>query len=303
MSLKTARPLALTLLLACPLAAQDMEPRGLQNAPVGMNLIGALTGYSRGNLLVDPAIPIEDARADVWSLGLAYFRTIGVFGKSGKVGVLLPAATGHWEGEVQGIDTATTRTGFADPRLSLSVNFLGSPALTRSGMRAYRPKTTAGFQFILQAPLGQYYPERLINLGLNRWSFQPRLGVAQAIGTHLTFEAYAGATFFTTNHDYFGGKVLEQAPFFEGQLHAIYAFTKPGLWVAGSVGYGQGGRVTIDGVQQDELANIRASATLRYPLTRQHAVKLIFVNGITTRLGADYDTIQLAWQYAFGGRP
>jgi hypothetical protein len=32
-------------------------------------------------------------------------------------------------------------------------------------------------------------------------------------------------------------------------------------------------------------------------------VKLVYINGLTTRLGADYDTFQLAWQYAFGGRP
>lgn len=292
-----------TVLLAGPLAAQELEPRALQNAPVGMQLVGALTGYSRGNLLVDPAVPISDATADVWSLALAWYRTISLFGQSGKVGVLVPMLSGQWEGTVSGIDTATSRTGVADPRLSLSWNFLGAPALTRSEMRSYRPGTVAGIQLTVSAPLGQYYPERLINLGLNRWSFQPRLGVAQAIGAHLTLEAYAAATFYTTNSDYFGGKVLSQDPFFEGQLHAIYAFRRPGVWLAGSFGYGFGGRITIDDVTQNELQNSRASLSLRYPVARQHALKLVYINGITTRLGADYDTFQLAWQYAFGGKP
>lgn len=293
----------LMALAAAPLPAQDMEPRGLQNAPVGTSLVGALTGYSRGNLLVDPAVPITDARADVWSLAGAYFRTLGLLGMSGKVGVLVPFASGHWEGTVGGIDTATSRTGFADPRLLVSVNFLGAPALTRAGMRGYRPKTVAGLQFMTQVPLGQYYPERLVNLGLNRWTFQPRLGVAHTLSRSLTLEAYAAATFFTTNRDYFGGKVLSQEPFFEGQAHAIYTFANPGIWLAGSVGYGRGGEVTVDGVVQNALENIRASGVFRYPVGRGHALKLIYINGITTRLGADYDTIQLAWQYAWGGNP
>ncbi|HEX9166441.1 MAG TPA: hypothetical protein VF862_11070, partial [Gemmatimonadales bacterium] len=145
--------LAVSLVLASPLAAQELEPRALQNAPIGMHLIGALAGYSRGNLLVDPAVPIEDARADVWSIALASYRTISLFGQSGKIGLLVPFATGHWEGTAFGIDTAATRTGFADPRLSLSWNFLGAPALTRSGMRGYRPGTVAGIQLTVAAPL------------------------------------------------------------------------------------------------------------------------------------------------------
>jgi hypothetical protein len=73
--------------------------------------------------------------------------------------------------------------------------------------------------------------------------------------------------------------------------------------IAGSVGYGRGAQVTLDGVQQQSLGNIRASASLRMPLAKQHALKLVYVDGLTARLGADYDTVQLALQYAFGGRP
>jgi len=55
-------------LLGAPLAAQELQPRALQNAPVGTNFVIVATGYSHGNLLVDPALPIEDATADVWSV-------------------------------------------------------------------------------------------------------------------------------------------------------------------------------------------------------------------------------------------
>ena len=303
MAWKGVRWIPVALLMAGPLGAQELEPRALQNAPLGTNLLAGLAGYSRGNLLVDPAVPIEEATADVWSLGLGYYRAISLFGQGAKIGVMVPLYTGRWEGTVAGIDTGTTRTGLADPRLSLSWNFLGAPALTRSGMRSYRQGTVAGIQLALGVPLGQYDPEKLINLGLNRWSLQTRLGLSQPVGSHLTIEAYAAATFYTTNHDYFGGTSLSQDPFLEGQLHAIYGFAKPGVWIAGSIGYGLGGRITIGEVTQDELQNARASFSFRYPVGRQNALKLVYINGLTTRLGADYDTFQVAWQYAFGGRP
>jgi len=185
----------------------------------------------------------------------------------------------------------------------MSVNFLGAPALGRSSMRTYRPKTVAGIQLSVQAPLGQYSPERLINLGLNRWSFQPRLGVAQTLSSHVTVEGYAAATFYTANTDYFGGTELTQEPFLEAQFHAIYAFSKPGLWMAASIGYGRGAQIAIDGEKEESLENVRISAVLKVPLARQHGLKLVYINGLTTRLGADFNTFQVAWQYGFGGRP
>jgi hypothetical protein len=299
----TARACWAALLMAAPLAAQELEPRALQNAPVGANLLGVAAGYSHGNLLFEPSLPIEDAQADVASIAVAYFRALDIFGMSGKVGVVVPMATGTWSGTAFGVDTAVTRTGFADPRMTASVNFLGAPALGRSGMRTHRAKTVAGFQLSVQAPLGQYDPALLINLGLNRWSFQPRLGIAQAISSHLIVESYLAATFYTANPDFFGGTELTQEPFVEAQFHAIYNFSKPGLWLAGSIGYGRGARIAIDGVKQESLENIRASAVLRVPLARRHGLKLVYINGLTTRLGADYDTFQLGWQYAVGGRP
>lgn len=289
-------------LVGAPLAAQELQPRALQNAPVGTNFVIVATGFSRGNLLFDPALPIEDAQADVWSVTPGFVRSIDMFGLNGRVGVIAPFVTGRWEGSLAGTDTSTTRTGFADPRLQLAVNFLGAPALTRSQMRGYRQSTVLGLELAVGVPVGQYYPERLINLGSHRWSFQPRLGVSQAIGTRITVEGYAGATFFTTNGEFYGGQVLTQKPFFEAQAHAIFLTRNPGLWFAGSFGYGWGGAATIGGVVKDPLQNVRASAMARVPLAPGHGLKLVYINGLTTKLGTDFDTFQLGYQYAFGGR-
>ena len=288
-------------LLAVPAAAQELEPRALVNAPVGMNFLVVSAGYLYGNVLLEPSLPIEDGKGKLGTLGIGYLRLIDFFGMAGRVGLVIPSATGSWEANFAGSDTSTTRTGFGDPILKFYVNFIGSPALTMSEFRDYRQSTVVGASIAVTTPLGQYFPERLINLGTNRWSFSPRLGASRILGRWL-LEGYASATFYTTNDDFYGGQTLEQDPFYDFQTHAIYAIRGADLWVAGSVGYGWGGRSTIEGVPKSRIENVRLSGVLRLPLARGHGLKLVYINGLKTALGSDFDTFQLAYQYAWGGK-
>ena len=87
------RPIAAALLLVCGsgwhLGAQELDPRLYQNAPPGLNaLFGGLT-LSRGNVLVDPALPLEEVKGDVALALLGYARTFALFGKSAKLDVLV----------------------------------------------------------------------------------------------------------------------------------------------------------------------------------------------------------------------
>jgi hypothetical protein len=92
------------VLSARALAAQELEPRALVNTPIGTNFVIAAGGYLYGNVLLDPAIPIEDLTADLWTVAAAYARSISVFGLAGKIGGAVPfrrgperrlAGTGH----------------------------------------------------------------------------------------------------------------------------------------------------------------------------------------------------------------
>jgi hypothetical protein len=289
-------------LAAGSVAAQELEPRALQNLPIGLSFAVLASGYSRGNLLFDPALPIDSATADVWSAAVGFVHAINVFGLSGRIGAVVPFVTGQWAGTISGIDTATSRTGMADPHVSLSVNFLGAPALTLTEMRGYRQGTVAGLKISVGLPLGQYYPERLINLGANRFAFGSRLGISHAFSRRVTVEGYAGVTLYTANDEFFGGTRFSQDPFWEIQGHGVYVIRVPDIWVAASLGYGWGAAAMVDSVPKDPLNNVRLSATLRLPIARRHALKLVYINGITTRLGADFDTFQVAYQYTFGGK-
>lgn len=283
-------------------AAQELEPRALTNAPVGVNFVLVAAGYVHGSLLLDPALPIEDGHAQVATLALGYLRTIGVFGLAGKIGFVIPSVTGTWRATLATGDTSTSRTGLGDPAVKLSVNFLGSPALTLGEFRSYRQSTVAGVSLVVSAPLGEYDPDRLINLGSNRWSFAPRLGVSQVVGRWV-FEGYAGAALYTSNSNFYGGHTRTQDPFFDVQGHVIYAFRPRGdFWGAASVGYGWGGAATIDGAAKDALENVRLSAVVRLPLAPGHGLKLAYINGLLTGSGTDFDTFQLAYQYSWGGK-
>jgi hypothetical protein len=181
------------------------------------------------------------------------------------------------------------------------VNFVGSPALALSEFRSYKQRTVVGASIAVVAPLGQYFPDRLVNLGANRWSFAPRLGASQVAGRWL-LEGYASAIFYTANDEFYGGQTLEQEPFYDVQAHAIYTIRGADLWVAGSIGYGSGGRSTIDGVPKSRIENVRLSGVLRLPLARGHGLKLVYINGLKTAMGTDFDTFQVAYQYMWGGK-
>jgi hypothetical protein len=236
----------------------------------------------------------------VHSVSAAYERSVGILGRSGQITAVLPLATSTWSGELAGVDTSTTRTGFGDPLVALAVNVVGAPALGRAEYGTYRTRTLIGVALKLRVPVGQYDRTKFFNLGGHRWTVSPRLGVAQYFG-RLTVEGYASAWFFATNADFYGGSTVAQAPIVAFQLHASYTIRR-GLWGAVSFGQSIGGSLTVDGVDGDNAqSNNRFGATLAIPVSAAHALKLAYSSGISTRAGADFDTFVVAWQYRWGG--
>jgi hypothetical protein len=82
------------------------------------------------------------------------------------------------------------------------VNLLGGPAMTLPQMREWRQKTLLGVSLRVIPPTGQYDPTKLINLGSNRWTFKPELGLSRRWG-HWIFDAYASVILFARNPEFF----------------------------------------------------------------------------------------------------
>ena len=93
------------------------------------------------------------------------------------------------------------RSGLADSVYRFSVNLKGGPAMTPQEFSKWKQKLLLGASLKVIAPTGQYDPTKLINWGSNRWSFKPEFGYSQRWGKWV-LDGYAGAWFFTTNHDF-----------------------------------------------------------------------------------------------------
>ena len=286
--------------MGADVSAQDLEPRAYANTPVGMNFLIAGYGYSKGGLATDPSVPLTNAKLHTHVAVLAYARSLDIWGKSGKVDVVLPYGWVSGNADFMGQPREREVDGFGDPRIRISVNFHGAPALSLPQFASYEQDLIIGASLQVSAPLGQYDADKLVNIGTNRWSVRPELGISKALGP-LTLELAADVTFYTDNHDFLGGQTREQDPIYSVQGHLIYHL-RSGIWVAIDGNYYTGGRTTVDGVRGDDLQkNSRVGATVALPVNRYHSVKLYASTGVSTRTGSDFDTIGIAWQYRWGG--
>jgi hypothetical protein len=280
--------------------AQSMEPRAYSNAPVGMNFLILGYAYQQGDVLLDPSVPVKDLSVEVHTAVLGYSRLLDVFGKSGRIDMLVPYAWLSGSGKVQEKDRNRYVSGFADPGVRFSVNLYGAPALSLEEFKNYRQDTILGVGLLTTMPLGQYDSEKLVNIGTNRWSFKPEVGISQALG-RWTLEAIGGVTFFTKNDEFLGSHTREQDPIYSLQGHLIYNFPR-GIWAALNATYYTGGRTSIDGVKGDDLqSNWRFGATLTLPVNRHNSIKLYASTGVYARTGEDFDLVGIAWQYRWGG--
>jgi hypothetical protein len=265
-----------------------------------LNFLIAGYGYSEGGVATDPAVPLENANIHLHGTVFAYARSLSLWGKSGKFDVILPYAWVSGTAKVAGQPRKREVSGFGDPRFRFSLNLYGAPALTLPEFADYKQNLIVGASLQVSAPLGQYDSSKLVNIGTNRWSIKPELGLSKAFGP-LTLELAAGMAFYTDNDDFFGGHTREQDPLYSFQGHLIYNFGR-GVWGAVDGTYYTGGRTTLDGVEGDDLQkNTRVGATLSLPVTRRHSLKLSASTGVSTRTGSDFDAVGIAWQYRWGG--
>lgn len=280
-------------------SAQELEPRAYSNAPVGLNFVIAGYGYSHGGVAFDPSVPLTDAAIRVHTAVFAYARTLDIAGLSGKFDIVLPYAWLSGSALYAGEPREREVAGLGDPRLRVSVNLYGAPALSTQEFSSYRQDVIVGASLQVTAPAGQYDPAKLVNIGTNRWSVKPELGISKAVGP-LTLELMVAATYYTENDNFLGGSTVTQDPIYSVQTHVTYNLGR-GNWVAGDAVYYTGGRTTVDGVPGENLQkNTRFGVTYAHAIDRHHSLKLYASTGVFTRTGSDFDTFGIAWQYRWG---
>ncbi|MGZ6237269.1 MAG: transporter, partial [Syntrophales bacterium] len=173
------------------------------------------------------------------------------------------------------------------------------PALSVQEFANYQQDLIIGASVQVSAPLGQYDKDKLVNIGNNRWFVKPDIGISKAWGP-LALELSTGVYIYSKNDDFFGGNTLQEDPLYSTQAHITYSLGR-GIWAALSFNYDYGGRSTINGVQQDDLAqNSRVALTLALPVNRNNSIKLYASTGIYSSTGTDFDMVGIFWQYRWG---
>ena len=280
-------------------SAQDLEPRRWSHLPSGQNIVGVGYIYTEANVFFSPVLKITDGVSRINGLGITAIHTFDMAGKSARFSLMVPYLSGRWEGDIDDEFQIIHRRGMGDPRLRLSVNLYGAPALEGAEFAQYRAEhatnTVVGASLAVTMPFGKYCDDCLINIGRNRWSVRPQVGVVHTRGP-WSFELTGSAFLFTDNDNFVDYAVLKQKNVYAVQTHAIYNF-KPGLWASISTGYGTGGGIRIDQLKTKfEVDNWVWAASLGVPIGGNQSLKLTWLSGRTqNQVGRDSDNLLLSW--------
>jgi hypothetical protein len=286
-------------LLTSPCFADELEPRRWAHLPINTNFGGTAYAYTEADIDVDPLLKIEDMDMELDTWALKYIRTFSLFNKTARVGVLQAYQEGEWSGLLDGVPKTVNRSGWSDTFVRFAINLYGAPPLQGKEYAAYRAaqkvETIVGAGFSVQLPTGDYMDDKLINLGTNRYTFRPQLGVIHTRGK-WSLETTGTVAFHTDNTDFYNGKKLEQDPLYTLQSHLIYTF-RPGVWGSASGGYSYGKRSTVDGVEKDDRKEFLAWAfSFGFPISRHLGVKVAYIGTRTQEsTGIDSDTLAIGF--------
>jgi hypothetical protein len=280
------------------LPAQDLNPWVYGNLPIKMNTAALSYAYMTGNVLGDPGAPFQDFHINTNYLAAAYLRTFSFFGKLGRAQLVVPFSFMSGSLTFKGKDTSGTRTGFNDVNLRLGINLFGSPPLEIQNFRKYRQEAIIGASLVVTIPVGQYYTDKLINIGTNRWLFRPEIGASLRMG-QFYFETYAAVRFSTNNYEYLTNKTLKQSPLFGIQMHFNHTF-KNYMRLALSFTFVNGGQTSINDVKNDDyISHLRGGITFGIAFNPFNQLVLQLNTNLFTNVSLDYKSISLTYSYTW----
>jgi len=300
--------LLVALFVACwlaplSLAAQDLEPRRWTHLPVGTSTLGIGYAGRKADIFFKPAIGITDGTADVNAWLARYSYSYDWSGMTARVDTILPYVSGTWKGLVDGEPGQRSIRAGGDPIVRLSVNFFGSPALQGQeylDFLAENPvRTTVGASLAISLPLGSYDPEELINLGRNRYTVRPQIGMLHQRGP-WSFELTGSLFAFSKNTEFVETSTLSQDPVFALQAHVTRNF-KGNFWLGAGVAYANGGKIKLDGTRTTyEVDNLLLNLVGSYKINKNQSLMIAWQQGRTQNdVGSDFDSWLLSWAIAW----
>jgi hypothetical protein len=293
-----------------PLRAQDLSPRAYVITPVHSNAIILTWSFYDGSILFNGTAPITGATGTYNVSIFSYYHSFSFFGRSANLTGSLPYALGNFQGTVMGAGTQLYRSGLVDSAFRLSVNLKGGPAMPVQEFVKWQQKILLGVSLKVVAPTGQYDPTKLINWGANRWALKPEFGYSERWG-HWVLDGYAGIWFFTKNPEFFshnaffpGAQSQSQKPIGAFEGHLSYD-VKPHLWFSLDGNYWFGGKTSLNGLENPltQEKSSRIGGTAAIPVSKHQTLKFSYNNGAYIRYGGNYQSVSVAWQYSWLGKP
>jgi Putative MetA-pathway of phenol degradation len=291
--------LILSCLYSITTTALDLTPRQWSHLPTHSNFIGIAFANTQADIAVDPVQQLENVEMDLDTWAVKYIRTFPLLTKSARVDVTQGYQEGRWSGLLRGSPASVQRSGLADTFVRLAVNLYGAPPLNGKEFTNYRrtanSETIIGAALAVRLPTGDYDKNKLINLGKNRYSLRPQLGIQHTSG-QWSAELTAEVAFFSDNDKFYNGNKLEQDHLYILHGHVMHNF-RPGHWIALSAGIDHGGESNINGIEKDnQKRNTGWALTYAIPINRKSGVNIGYIQSKTHKdIGSDTDTFVVAF--------
>ena len=265
-----------------------------------LNSLEFTYAYVRGNASIDMSLVVGSANLDLHKGTLSYTHNFSMFGQMAWVSANVPFAS--LGGSVDASNTSGSTSGIGDSSLELAVLLKGAPALSAAELATYERTTIVGMSLTVIAPTGQYDGNKVLNLGSNRWSFKPELGVSYPFGTERKWEldGYINAYFFTDNTSFQGTEILHQEPLPGLEAHLSYSVT-PGLWVSLDTRYAFRGETVVDGVEQNNSQeNLTLGTEASWAPTSHAALNVVFAKALVHRNAPAFTGVSVSYVYSWG---
>ena len=234
-------------------AAYAGSARDYLNAPVDTWRLNYNASYTTSLTPEDGTDTVPGVRSNVFAQSVVLTRIMDYWGRTGGLSIVLPYAL---------IDTTAgafraSTNGVSDVGFLWQMNIFGGPALTREEFRSFVPQTFSSFHLLVTTPLGTYQPNSPTNPSANRWMISPTVNFSYTPDQGWTWiETYLSGRFFTSNNSYLvnGAQTLSQRSILRLEEHISRNVTD-GLWLSADAYYNLGGETSIDGVEQNNMAN------------------------------------------------
>lgn len=282
------------------LYAQFTDPHNYDNTPVGVNQLELAYAYARSDASIDTALIVAGANFNLNQGIIDYTHYFGLLHRLWWVEGTLPVA--GLDGSVSGTNITGSTTGLGDSSYTVAALLKGGPALSVAQFESYKPTTIVGASLTITAPTGLYNPNKLLNLGSNRWSFNPQFAVSHPFGPEQKWQvdAYANAAFYTHNPSYQRAKIFRQQllPGLEG--HISYSFTDR-LWASLDTRYSFGGDTFVNGVNQNNAQqNFIIGSEVNVSINNQNSLVFEFAKPLVHQNGPSYTGFAVKYDYVWG---